>query len=156
MGIPCLKRRVLYWNEALLPAHYPQTEISFWQFFHHWQRRNLSKWQFPVWRKIAQMYATFLCNASVKLAAYIVVVSDSSYASLNADLVGTMPRCGTITPPVIDTIVLMDLVCQPHIYSRHQYLYLYQTQRAGMHVFELEVNIVTNMSKYGGDTVTVS
>ena len=96
------------------------------------------------------MYATFLCNTSVKLAAYIVVVSDSSYASLNADLVGTMPRCGAVTPPVIDTIVLLDRVCQPHIYSRHQYLYVYQTQRAGMHVFELEVNIVTNMSKYGG------
>ena len=59
-----------------------------------------------------------------------------------------MPICGTVTAPQQDAIVLLDRVCQPHIYTPHRYLYIYPTQAAPMHIFEFEFNINNEASRY--------
>ena len=37
---------------------------------------------------------------------------------------------------------------QPHIYTWRRYLHIYQAQEASLHIFELEVNIITEISKW--------
>ena len=41
---------------------------------------------------------------------------------------------------------MLDRVCQPHTASR--YLYIYQAQAVALHIFEMEVNIITGNGKH--------
>ena len=93
-------------------------------------------------------YSSLLDLSSGTISVYIVALSNTSNASLDQTTLDIMPQCGTVIPPVLGAIIALDLVCQPHIYTWRRYLYICQAQEPSLHIFELEVNIITEISRY--------
>ena len=99
---------------------------------------------------ICRLYCAVISHDIILLAAvapYSVVVTDEFEFSLDEIIVDTFVLCGTVIPHELNAIIILDLVCQPHIYTAHRYLYVYQAQKAALHIFELVVNIITNKSE---------
>ena len=83
---------------------------------------------------------------SVGIAPYFMVVSDTHYTSLNQTTVDSLPLCGTVIAPLLNAIVMLDRVCQPHTAS--QYLYIYQAQPVAMQIFEVKIKIIPQNGKH--------
>ena len=84
----------------------------------------------------------------VALAPYIIAMSDTQHSSLYQSTLDTLPICGNVTPPTLYAIIIIETVCHPHIYDWRQYFYIYQASAAALHIFEVEVNFISESSKF--------
>ena len=66
------------------------------------------------------------------------------YDSLDAEVINAMAICGSVTPSVLNAILVINALCNEN--EVYRYVYIYQELLSFLHLFELEVAA----SKLGG------
>ena len=66
------------------------------------------------------------------------------YDKLDVDVINAMAICGSVTPSVLNTILVVNAICNEN--EVYRYVYIYQEFLSFLHLFELEVA----PSKLGG------